>query len=251
MKLNTRSAGWLGLVLLTGVQVLTAQAPGPQMFRLTTAKVKFGMSADYIALNAEMTPVFKKAGVPMRLLWATTMFGEASTFATVQPFAKFADFDAGPAIRKVMGDTAYQQYLTRGARMLESVQYRAVRTRPDLSVSSGSNTQPGTALIATVVVAPGKDAAFEALVKSEVLPAIKRAGVKDFWAHQTMFGGNPNEYLFVSLQEKWAELDGGSPLVRGMGAEAFAAYRLKLAGIVESVKYEFSRVVPEASYMAP
>ncbi|MCU0248430.1 MAG: hypothetical protein MUC42_17810 [Bryobacter sp.] len=226
-----------------------AQAPaGNEMYRVTTSKVKIGMNADYEAIAKETSAAFKQGGAPWRHVWTTSLFGDVGTYITVTPISKFAEFDQPSPLVKAMGEAKYQQYVARVGRCLESVNYKAVQFRKDLSLISDRATAPTVAMVATAIVATGKDEAYEAVIKNEIVPALRKAGVKDAWVHRTMFGGNTNEYTVVILQDKWAELDAGSPLLRALGPEGLRALRAKLAGMTVSVEYSFIRNLPELGF---
>jgi hypothetical protein len=233
--------------LLVPHRPLTAQEP--QFLRVSVVKVKPERTLEYEQLQAELTAAYKKAGVPWRSVWRTGAFGDVSTWVGVTPIAKFADFDA-PLLAKAMGERAYERYLTRARNCVASVQYLAVQFRPDLSISSGSAAPPKLGVVADIHVVPGKELVFEGMIKSEVLPAMRKAGIKDYWVHKTVFGGPPNLYTIVSVVENYAELDRGSPLERSMGKEGFQKMRERLAGVVAQVNVELSAVVPELSYSA-
>ena len=80
------------------------------------------------------------------------------------------------------------------------------------------------------------------------MPALKKAGVKDAWMHKTMFGGSASEYTVVLLYNKFADVDAGSPLARGLGPDGVAALRAKTQGMIQSTSYTFIRNIPELGY---
>jgi hypothetical protein len=68
------------------------------------------------------------------------------------------------------------------------------------------------------------------------------------YAHQTAFGGNTDEWVFVSLIPNLAEIDKGPPLVRGLGPEGMQKLGAKLGEVVASVEYRILRFNTELSY---
>ena len=86
-------------------------------------------------------------------------------------------------------------------------------------------------------------------VKSEILPVLKKAGVKDYWVHQTILGGDPNEFVVLSLVPNMAELDKPSPMVRVLGREGWLKLTGKIAGVVSSVDMSVTRLDPELSIL--
>jgi hypothetical protein len=65
------------------------------------------------------------------------------------------------------------------------------------------------------------------LVRSEVLPALKKAGIPSVTATQTALG-NANEFFFISPLEKMSMLDMPPALERGLGKEAGQRLTAKL-----------------------
>jgi hypothetical protein len=70
------------------------------------------------------------------------------------------------------------------------------------------------------------------LQRTEVVPALKKAGVKErqVWANSV---GNGFEYTILTPFEKWALLDGPGPLVRALGDDGAARLNAKLRKCIE------------------
>jgi len=84
------------------------------------------------------------------------------------------------------------------------------------------------------------------LVKNEVLPAYKKAGVPTFTTYQTVFG-NSNEYVGVVPIDKYAVYDGPNPLVQTLGATAAARLATKLRRCEDSVQIFIGNPLPALS----
>lgn len=222
------------------------QQAQPQLLHLTYIKVQPGMANEWREMQTTVNAAYRKEGTPWRHVWAGAVFSEVH-FATVFPVGKMERYDTPNPMRKAMNDTQYQQYIQKASRIVASSHHRLVTTRPDLSLMSQRGA-PSHAVVNTIVVEPGRNAAFEAALKADFLPAWRKAGLKDVWVHQTIFGSNPTEYVIVVLFEKWAEMEGGGPMVRALGAEGWDKIRQKLAGIATSVHAQTIRNVPELGY---
>lgn len=83
-----------------------------------------------------------------------------------------------------------------------------------------------------------------ALQKNELMPALKKAGVKTRTMYQTVLG-NSFEYVGVTPFAKFAELDGQGPL----GAEGAARLTAKLSKCLDSRQVFISNSLPELSYL--
>ena len=72
------------------------------------------------------------------------------------------------------------------------------------------------------------------LQKNEVVPALKKAGVKTRTVYVTALFGNAGEYNLIQPFEKYAEFDGPSPLVKALDAPGAARLGAKLAKCILS-----------------
>jgi hypothetical protein len=102
---------------------------------------------------------------------------------------------------------------------------------------------------------PGKNADFADLMTTGYIPAMKKAGVKDFWVYAANVGAPAGLISTVRPIAKYAELDpqqGGGLLVRG-GLTQEAAQRLnaRRAALFSSTETNVYRYVPELSYGMP
>lgn len=104
-------------------------------------------------------------------------------------------------------------------------------------------------LVTVVKLKPGMTAEWEAMQKSDVLPALKRAGQP--WRHVWGRGvfGPANEFHLVSPITRYAQFDDPlSPLAKGLGEAGMAAYRAKVATLVESSTTFAIRSLPTLSW---
>ena len=79
------------------------------------------------------------------------------------------------------------------------------------------------------------------LQRFEVVPAVKKAGIKSQTIYSTAIFGNANEYLTVQPFDTTGQFDGESPLIRGLDAARAARLGAKLAKcVVESHSYQIT-----------
>jgi hypothetical protein len=88
-------------------------------------------------------------------------------------------------------------------------------------------------LVTHVRVPPAKAGAWIELQRNEVVPALKKAGIKEYTTYQTVIGDIP-EFVIVR-PFAFAEFDAADPLDRALGATAAAALRAKLGDCTESM----------------
>jgi len=115
---------------------------------------------------------------------------------------------------------------------IESAHYSLEQSAPEPSIASDRTTPPKFARVTTVVVQPGKNAEFEDLLKTMVLPAMKKASVKDYWVNRTVLGGPMGQYTILFIFDKWAELDSAPTLLSALGPEGFKQFMGKISTIV-------------------
>ena len=74
---------------------------------------------------------------------------------------------------------------------------------------------------------------------------------KRYLVSRVTFGGDPNEFRQASFQDKFAELDGDSPVVRGIGQDGATKLAEKSAGIVLSTQRTVWLRMANLSFRAP
>ncbi|HTS26588.1 MAG TPA: hypothetical protein VMH81_11995 [Bryobacteraceae bacterium] len=73
------------------------------------------------------------------------------------------------------------------------------------------------------------------LEKNEVIPALKKGGIKTRTTYQTV-RGNVFEYVIVTPFDTWGQFDGESPQIKALGAQGSARLGAKLRRCEESVQ---------------
>ena len=65
---------------------------------------------------------------------------------------------------------------------------------------------------------------------------------------RTRYGGSRAELISAVGVDSWADLDGPSPIVKAMGADACQKYLHKVRLLMQHVEYNVFRYQPELSY---
>lgn len=109
-------------------------------------------------------------------------------------------------------------------------------------------TAPSRIAITIVSVKPDMVPDFENMIKSEYNPAIAKGGAKwsDVW--QTAAFGKSFDYIFVAPIDNFAQYDGQSPLMKGLGKEGFAAWVAKASKMINGVETKVYTVREDMSY---
>ena len=212
--------------------VASPVAAAPQMTSISVVRVKPEMVTEWIELNKKtVIPALKKAGVRERACFQTAQFGESFEYVFITPIETLAQYDGEPPMRKALGE-GYEAYLEKARRMVTSVHTFLDQGRQDLSYEGKMTGPPALAVVATITVAPGRTQEFENLIKTTVLPALKKADPTGYYVSQTLLGGDISGYTTVTFYDSFADMAKGSPLVKGMGAAGYESFLRKTAGIV-------------------
>ena len=199
-------------------------------------------------IQKEISAAYKKAGVPFRNVWQTAGFGEINLWVSVTPIAKFADMDKPSSLVQALGEEGSARLLARLNDLVVSTKIAAVLARPDLGLDSKSTDVKDLAIIVRHTVSPGKEAAYENHLKLDILPTAKKAKITDYGVYQTIFGGDPNEFVIVVPRANFAMLDGGSPLRVALGEQAYRKMMAKTADFLEATDISIARLRKDLGY---
>ena len=226
-------------------------APSPEFLSITVVSVKPEMMAEFQNFMKNTTnPALKKGGLKWREVWQTTgAAGDAFEYVLVTPVAKLADFDGPGPLEKGLGAQGVSAWQTKAGSLVNSVRRFIVRTRPDLSFATQRTGAPKLAVVHSVRVAPNRNSDYENYLKNDFVPVMKQAGVT-YLVSQTIFGGDGNEYVTLTMRDSFADLDKGPVLIQALGAEAAQKLVEKMpAGAVVHLERSIARFVPELSIM--
>jgi hypothetical protein len=234
-----------------------AQQPGspPQMIIVRVFQLKPEMVTTFEDLAKNVTiPALKKAGQPWRATWASVT-GSNNIRITVSPFADYADFDQAPggftaAQQRALGPDGWQIYLGKLRQTYVSQQTIVQALRPDLTLQSNSSAPPTLASMRTIQLLPGKGDEFTRFMTSEYVPAVKKAGGKDYWVYATAFGAPQGQFVFVRPASKYADMARGGALA-ALPAEVRAPINARQNALISSSEVNWYRYVPDLSYGMP
>ena len=230
-----------------------ADAPPPQWNSISVVRLKPDMVSEWQELQKKVVnPALKKAGVKERGVFETAVFGNSYEYVVLTPITSLAQYDEPMSpLRKTLGEDDYRDYVNKSRRCVVSTQTFAEVSRLDLSYMGKMATMTGPpklAVVTSLSVMPGRAAAFENLVKNEVLPIMKKADVIGYFVSQTMFGGDGWGYTSVIFYDSFADIGKGSPFVRVLGPTGAAGFFAKLAGIVARQERVIARYNADLSF---
>ena len=248
MRSAIRLAAAVALLVSVG-PVPGAYAQDGQWMRVDIVQVLPDKLDEYIELQIEdVNPALQRAGVPYRSSWRTAEFGNTYERLFVTPIANLADYDTGGPLARVLDPDRLTRIRDRVRRCTQARQSYAIRYHPEMSVEVDNPSGLFLAQVATVQIAPGRQAEWEAFLL-ENLPKFRDADVV-FGVYELAFGPGPTSCQIVENHSTYAALEQPTILERAFGdqaAEAVAA----LGGVVMSVERTVLRYDAELSFSAP
>lgn len=101
--------------------------------------------------------------------------------------------------------------------------------------------------LSVITVKPDMANEFENIIKTEYNPAYTKGGGTSSEVWQPVFG-NQFEYYFVQPLEKFAVMDGPSPIAKGFGKDGLTAFLAKASKMITSFHQYVIGTRPEMSY---
>ena len=228
-------------------------APTPEFLSITVVSVKPEMMIEFQNFMRNTTnPALKKGGLKRREVWQSTgAAGDAFEYVLVAPVGQLAEFDGPSALEKGLGAQGLPAWQAKAGSLVNSVRRFIIRTRPDLSFAAQRGGAPKLAVLNFIHIAPNRNNDFENYLKNDFVPVMKQAGVT-YLVSQTIFGGNANEYITLTMRDSFAALDKGPVLVQALGEEGAQKLIQRMPmGTVVHLERSLARFVPELSIMPP
>jgi L-rhamnose mutarotase len=209
--------------------------------------VKSDRIGDFQAAVKEYNAIVTKAGSTRYYsIWASLT--GASEYARVDNYTKWADLDAGLDPKLQDQAAELQRITTRISGCTESSHRIIEEVLPDLSLP-GTSEMPKMIRTLQTKVRPEKVNEYLELVKNEVLPAIKKSGIKDYSVAQERYGAPSSEFLSVAGLNNWADFDGGFGVEKVMGKEGYQRFLAKLRPLILETEYNVYRFQPDLSHL--
>lgn len=225
------------LFLSANILAQKTETPARMFYEVVVITVKPEMAMEFGKLvKTEYNPAFIKGGGKESNVWNTAI-GNVYEFVFVQPIEKFAVMDGQSALEKGLGKEGAAAFFAKADKMVSSVRTYIIQTRPDLSYMTEMKSPPKLAIVAHITVAQGRENDFENFTKNEWLPVVSKSGIAGYLMSKVIFGGNISEYISLTLQENFADLDKGIPTARVLGQEGAMKLQQKLpAGTIVSLE---------------
>jgi hypothetical protein len=175
MKFTLLASAFATAMVATAIPSF-GQMAAPAMLNVVHYRVKLDHVQEFLEVERQIAGSYKKAAPAdqFRIIYRGTV-GNATEFDVFTPLAKFADRDGESPYNKM---TTEQERLTRGARLnqyLDNVQTSIEKPVTELSINTpGAPFPPAYMHGIRVRVRSGATDEFSAVMKNELIPAVKK-----------------------------------------------------------------------------
>jgi hypothetical protein len=252
MRLTLLCIGFLGAVVpQAGAQEGSKPAPVLQIFR---ESIKEGRSTAHEKLEAEYAALFRKVNFPGHYIALSAMSGSGEVWFVMplQSFAASEELDKAMDKEPLKSSTGMMDSrdgeLRSGSRIMWAVH------RPDLSYGASRFNPAKTRYVVagTFRVRLGKDEEFASGAKM-YLGAHEKANIEEcILAYQVVAGAPSGTYLFFTMMESMAAMDGGpermQKVQQAMGEDNFARLMKGSGDLFASIEDTMFQVRPGMSY---
>lgn len=237
-------------ILLTAALAFSsfpALAQDANIRSISRLRIAAGKGGDFTAAIRDWNAMAKKAGSERySTVWQAVTGPREYVMVSYVPNLAVFDVQQDPKLKDVAGQAA-----AIGARIgacIESSERIIDDVLPDLSLP---RTAEPPKMIRSLrrVVKPESVAAYVELVKAELAPAMKKAGVKTWVTARTRLGGPRNEFRSATGLESWADLDGTAAVIKAMGQDAYNRYIAKVTAMTVESEVNIYRYAPNLSYL--
>ena len=208
-------------------------------------KVKMGQEDSWKAAVKDYAALMKKAGSEQGFTVWESQSGPAQ-YAVVWYSAKWKEMDEdNPKLKPVEADRA--RLFARLDTVTESLETWIDEMQPDMLIQS--QEIPKMVRVGRTKVESGKMDELKALFRAQLVPAIKKSGATDYGVAVARFGTPTNEIHSHLGLKGWGDLDGPIGAEKGMSADEYKAFQVKLQSLIESTEFSIWKFQPELSYV--
>jgi len=223
---------------------VAAQTP-PALLSVARVQVKPDRVGEFMDVEKQYSAAFKKGGGTIRVVYRNAA-GNPFEFLVIAGMPNYAALDDKSFYAKGATEAELTRMAARRAQCFDSVQTTYERTQPDLGFNPPGTPQPKTVTMVRVNVHSDMIQQWMATVKSELVPAWKKAGQPGMLARRVEYGGSRNQFTIRVPLNKWADLDGEGPLVKALGQDGAAKLGAKLSSM-SSAEWLVYNYQPELS----
>lgn len=248
---NINRRRWAGIVLFSAftASAVMSQPAQPKIRRVAFYTVKADRVGDFLAAAKEFAVAAQKAGAGSHFSLWSSMTGDRE-YAQVRYYNNYAEMDVqtDPKLKDVAGQMA--AITARIMATVESSRVEISALDEESSLPLAGVAPQAYARVLRTWVRPDQFENYRALIKAEILPAAKKAGLKIYSRARVRMGGSTYEMSSVTGFDKWADLDGEAPIVKAMGGQAaYNKFLAKQAPMIVRSEVQVYRFLKDQSHM--
>ena len=212
--------------------------------RLVRFQIKPDMIAEFLAAVEADAKALKKMNHPRRQTWWQSTTGPSEVIL-VRYYKSFADMDESATT--LSGEVVAAR--SRIMKCISSQETVVDELIPEASVRPDMNYMPKYVRILRSTVKPDKMAEYEAIVKTEVAPVLKKAQVKLYMASRVRYGQTMNQFATVTGMDSMAAFDETLPLEKAMGKAAYDKLVARIYPLLTGAETTIYRSLPAQNYL--
>ncbi len=213
--------------------------------------IKPGMMTEFLAwAKNEALPLFVKAGIKESYFF-TRVYGDRDLVTVSEMHDSFAALKArNEAFSKNNSPEALAALTAGGNRFIEHTKTFIVEAMPELGWRNPNlKGIPPYFSVTIRHIAPSRGRDYEAFLKNDWLPLVKKAETNGLTVSRMRYGGDPNQYTFFTPIHDLTDLDQPSKITQMIGAEGMAKLQQKLVGIVLRTETRILRLRADISIL--
>jgi hypothetical protein len=239
-------------ILALGVAAALATSATAQRGNIesvTFYTVKPDRIGDFLAEIKEYNALMAKGGSTNYASMWVSLTGPRE-YVRASYYQKWAELDAGPdpKLKDEAADVA--RVSTRIIDCTSSQRRIIAEVQPDLTLDLLTDV-PKMIRVLTTDVRPEHINDYLALVKSDILPAAQKAGLKLYEFSATRYGASSTQVTSIVPMDSWSELDQPWGVEKALGKDGYEALRAKIRPLIDQSVYNEYRYLPDVSYLAP
>jgi hypothetical protein len=237
-------------VALTCALAMPAPTPAQSepFVQMATTVVKNDMVPEYEELIKEGRDALEEIELPFYLVYRVAQ-GAANQYISFQPVSSFAEFDSPRGMLPAMGQAGFQAWISRLNKTHLGRRVDILRARHDLSIPLAEGRRPTLALLRTVVALPGRNGDYAQWITDNWVPAMRDAGMNGVFHFQAAPGVGQGMWHRMELRDTWADFDGGHPVARHVGQQAFGEILANNAQMTHAPDIKILSLRPELSIL--
>ncbi len=251
MTLSLRKVVCLCILALGFAAALVTSASAQQgnIQSVTFYTVKPDRIGDFLAEIKEYNALMAKGGSTNYASMWVSLTGPRE-YVRASYYHTWSELDAGPdpKLKDEAADLA--RVSVRIIDCTESSRRIIAEIQPDLSIELMTD-MPKMIRVLTTDVRPEHFNDYIALVKSDIMPAAQKAGLKLYEFSEARYGTSSTQVTSVVPMDSWSELDQPYGVEKALGKRGYEALRERVRPLITQSVFNEYRFLPDVSYLAP